>query len=361
MTEPSVLVLLPDQGGIQYHARGTIAGARERNVPTADVEVESSISLVKVLRTARRVSAILKSREIFFVEIGRNEGTTFLVAILASWFSGRKLNVLSHDGTLLVRSPGAYLLARQTRNSKRIAYRVLSPVFSSTIRSLFIQRVSRWFVTSQPACDEMLAAELTPCFVMTPGLEDPISAIAPSQARSIVVPGFLGPNKGTDIAVDAWTRLNVKDEYYLHVIGNTHDGSREWTRQLHQRLIDSGKPFQWTVDRASDHEFQLAIANSAIVLVPYRESNPASGVVVRAVVEGRCIIGTAVPAVLCEVEDGESGVVISTAEPDALADAIANLVNNPQLRDHYGKRLAALRGNNRRWSDQFESIACRWR
>lgn len=361
MSEKSVLILLPDQGGIQYHARGTATGARELKVSVADLEVESSISLVGILRTARLASAMLKSREVLYAEIGRNEGTTFLVALLASWLSGKSINVLSHDGALLVRSPGAFILKRSTRNSKRIAYRVLSPVLSGLIRSLFIRQVARWYVTSEAARDSMLAAGLTPCFVMTHGLEDPISTISPSEARAIVVPGFLGSNKGTDIAVDAWIQLNITEDYFLHIIGNTHEGSRPWTRQLHQRLIDSGKNFQWTVDSASDREFQLAIANSAIVLVPYRGSNPASGVVVRAVVEGRCIIGTTVPAVLSEVEDSKSGIVISTAEPSVLASAIEHLVNNPQLRDQFGARLAELRGQGRRWSDQFESIAKEWR
>lgn len=361
MTEKSVLVLLPDQGGIQYHARGTVEGARESHCAVSDIEVESFSSLPRIFRIARRAEAMLKSREIFYVEIGRNEGSTFLVALLASLLGGKKLNVLSHDGTLLVRSPGAYLLARKTRNSKRVAYRLLSPLFSTVLRRLFIRRVARWYVTSAPAREAMLHAGLTPCFVMTPGLEDPMSVTLPSQGCEVVVPGFLGPNKGTDIAVEAWMRLKLDDKYSLHVIGHTHEGSREWASRLHQKLIDSGKPFRWTVDSASDREFQLAIADSALILVPYRESNPASGVVVRAVVEGRCIIGTAVPAVLCEVTDGETGIVVPTPEPKVLASAISHLLQNPQLRDQYGARLAELRGRNRRWSDQFESIAREWR
>jgi len=360
VAEVSVAILLPDYGGIGYHAQGTVAGARERGVVVSGVEVASSTSFLNLVRTAWRVRELLKIRNVLFVEIGRNEGTTFLTALLASWMSGKKMNVLSHDGAMLVRSPGAFVLARRRRLSKRVAYRLADPLLSRWLRILFQRRVERWYATTEGARDEMLAAHLAPCFVIVHGLEDPVSTSSPSEGRAIVVPGFLGPNKGTDVAVDAWLQTTLGDGYFLHVIGNTHEGTREWANRLHEQLINAGRPFQWTVDTASDDEFQHAIANAAMVLVPYRESNPTSGVVIRAIVEGRCIIGSAVPAILSFVTDGVSGVVIPSADVTRLANAMVTLAADSQLRDQYGARLVELQGHNRRWVDQFVSIAQHW-
>lgn len=348
---------MPDNGGIQYHARGTAAGARAREIEVIECEVPHNVSSVTLLRIALRMRNVTRGCDVMFVEIGRNEGSTLLLALLVSMLSGRKLNVLSHDGTLLVRSLGAYLASRQTRKSKRLGYRVLAPFFSELLRHLFIRRVTLWFVTSDGARDEMQIHGLTPCVVMTHGLEEPVSRILPSQSRAIVVPGFLGVAKGTDVAIDAWLRCNASTDYYLHVIGQTHEGTRVWASNLHRALEKSGRPFKWTVDSAGDSEFQQVIADAAIVVIPYRESNPASGIVVRSVVEGRCIIGSAVPAVLSEIENGTSGVILRHINAENLATAIEELVAAPAQRDEFGANVRKLRGSGRSWADQFDSIA----
>lgn len=357
MVANSLLVLLPDEGGIRYHALGTVSGAQERGASISSFEVSHSSTLADLIRLARKASFLAKQHDHLYAEIGRNEGTTFLVALMCSSLSRKRMNVLAHDGPMLTRSPGAYLSARRTRFEKRLAYRLLSPLFSTLLRHLFIWRVDRWFVTTDAAKSEMEKEGLSPCFVMNSGLEDPVSVTSPANGRAVVVPGYLGPTKGTDVAIQAWITCQTENDFFLHVIGNTHEGTRPWANSLLEILQQSGRPYRWTVDTATDAEFQSAIANAAIVLVPYRDSNPASGVVIRSIVEGRCIVGTSVPAVTSEVEDRVSGIVLSDADPRLFANAIELLINNPSLRDTYGNGARQGRGRGRRWVDQFDSIA----
>lgn len=357
MVSHSLLVLLPDEGGIRYHALGTVAGAQQRGASVSFFEVGHNLSLTEMIRCARRTSLMANQHDNLYVEIGRNEGTTFLVALLCSWLSRTRMSVLAHDGAMLTRSPGAFLSRRRTRFEKRLAHRLLSPLFSFPLRRLFLRRVDRWFVTSEAAKCELEKEGLRPCFVMVSGLEDPVTATSPANGRAVVVPGYLGPTKGTDVAIQAWMACQAESEFYLHVIGNTHEGNRPWINSLLETLRQSGRPYRWTIDTATDTEFQNVISNAAIVLVPYRDSNPASGVVIRAIVEGRCIVGTSVPAVTSEVENGVSGIVLPDADPQKFADAIEHLINNPSLRDEYGERARLARGLGRRWVDQFDSIA----
>jgi glycosyltransferase involved in cell wall biosynthesis len=353
----SLLVLLPDEGGIRYHAFGTVTGAQQRGANVASFEVGHNMSLAELIRLARKATLAAKQHSYLYVEIGRNEGTTLLVALICSWLSRKRLNVLAHDGPMLTRSPGAYLSARRTRFERRLAYRLLSPLLSTLLRQLFIWRVDRWFVTTDVAKNEMEDQGLLPCFVMHSGIEDPVSYTSPANGRAVVVPGYLGPTKGTDVAIHAWITCQADIDFYLHIIGNTHEGNRPWANSLLEMLQQSGRPYRWTVDTATDSEFQCAIANAAIVLVPYRDSNPASGVVVRSIVEGRCIVGTSVPAVTSEVDNRVSGIVLSDADPQLFAEAIELLIKNPSLRDSYGERARLARGLGRRWVDQFDSIA----
>ena len=78
----------------------------------------------------------------------------------------------------------------------------------------------------------------------------------------------------------------------------------------------------------------------------YKRQNPASGIIVRAMVEGRAIVATAVPAALETIRDGREGLLVAPDDPGALARALASLLADPELRDRLGAaagRLAAQR------------------
>ena len=71
------------------------------------------------------------------------------------------------------------------------------------------------------------------------------------------------------------------------------------------------------------------VAEAAVVVAPYRRSNPASGVLVRAMVEGRAVVATRVPAALDCLEDGVSGLLVEPDDSRALAEALELRMRDP--------------------------------
>ncbi len=99
----------------------------------------------------------------------------------------------------------------------------------------------------------------------------------------------------------------------------------------------------------SDDEFARLVADAAVVVAPYRRSNPASGLLVRAMVEGRAVVATRVPAALDCLEDGVSGLLVEPDDPQALAEALELLVDDPALRDRLGAAAAQSAAERFTW------------
>ncbi len=128
-------------------------------------------------------------------------------------------------------------------------------------------------------------------------------------------------------------------------------------RELSSRLP---APPNW-LGFVSDDEFARLVAEAAVVVAPYRRSNPASGVLVRAMVEGRAVVATRVPAALDCLEDGVSGLLVEPDDPQALAEALELRMGDPALRDRLGAAAASSAAARFTWPRYIERLTDAYR
>jgi glycosyltransferase involved in cell wall biosynthesis len=169
--------------------------------------------------------------------------------------------------------------------------------------------------------------------------------------------GFLGPGKGLDVLAEAWRRIDTPS-LPLVIAGVANRQDRQWLDRIRAELDRCPSPPRW-LGYVTDAQFAHLIATAAVVVLPYSTGNPASGVLVRALVEGRSIVATRVPAALAEVEPERTGLLVDIGDPVALAYALDRLLNQPRLRDELGAAAATGAGRRHTWrrhADQLMAV-----
>ena len=146
--------------------------------------------------------------------------------------------------------------------------------------------------------------------------------------------GFLGPSKGVDELLDAWEQVAISDDLPLLIAGDG-DGT-PWLEALRARADAMPIPPRW-LGAVDEPHFSSLFAHAAVVVLPYRTSSSASGIVVRALAAGRPIIATRVPAIEGLVHDEVEGRVTAPGDAPALARALRELLDDPSARDRLGE------------------------
>ena len=101
-----------------------------------------------------------------------------------------------------------------------------------------------------------------------------------------------------------------------------------------------------------------AIANTRVYVLPsYREGTPRT--VLEAMAMGRPIVTTDTPGCRETVKNGQNGILVPPMDPEALADAFAQLVQNPQMAHEFGKnsrKLAVQKYDSRLVANQIVDV-----
>ncbi len=168
------------------------------------------------------------------------------------------------------------------------------------------------------------------------GVPGPPTAPALARVRPAAAPvrialvGRLSPRKGTDVALAAVAKLIAEGrQVQLALCGTAFTGYDWFENELRERaarpdLVDSVK-FVGYVNPTWDI---LAVAD--IVLVPSRVE-PFGNTAVEALLAERPLVASRTQG-LCEiVQDGVNGLLAEPGDSDALAAAIARLIDDPNL------------------------------
>lgn len=151
--------------------------------------------------------------------------------------------------------------------------------------------------------------------------------------------GWVIPTKGVLELVQAAVALADRVPFELEIIG-PHDPA------YLKRILDVGAPFgeRLLVREEIPHDQVLVVLRDTDVLVlpSYTEGFP--NVVIEAMAFGKPVIGTDVGAIREILEEGEfapCGIVIPPKDIQALEDALARLLLDPQLRKSMGDTARA--------------------
>ena len=152
--------------------------------------------------------------------------------------------------------------------------------------------------------------------------------------------GLLGPGKGIEWAIDAFTELVDVRPLPLYVIaGQTHPNvvAREgeaYREMLHERVRAAGLESMVVFDdRYRDlGSLHQLIASADVVLLPYDTTDQAtSGVLVDAVAAGRPVVSTDFPHARELLADG-AGFLVSQRNAHEMANVLRLLLTNEAVR-----------------------------
>jgi glycosyltransferase involved in cell wall biosynthesis len=350
-----IVMIRPETGGVAYVARSCATELRARGVTVTELTGgDRGWPAREGLRQVWARRSWIRSADIVHVELGATALSTFWLALWASVLRGDLVTV-SHDGPLLVGSPGSGVTVTGPGIRDAIAHKVFARFLDRPLRALLRRRTMVWVTLSRESARQFHAAAYSPVVTVALGADAPTADRLPSQCDTLVYAGYIAPAKGLDRLVVACEKLGWSTGLRLQIVGEPGSGDHCYATNLRHRLERSGTPFSWE-GWVDDSAFNAIIARAAVVVIPYRRSNPVSGIVVRAAVEGRPIIGTPVPAITGPMAEGLPCVRVEDGGPEGLAKAIAELASDEGCRDELGRAAARWGATHCTWALHVDGL-----
>ncbi|HEY2074606.1 MAG TPA: glycosyltransferase, partial [Gaiellaceae bacterium] len=214
------------------------------------------------------------------------------------------------------------------------AVRTVSPFTSSLVRALGIEPTAT-FTTYYDAS----------AFTASPPVP------VPDRPRALFV-GVLERYKNVHALAGAWQRVAAQlPDATLHVVGRGRE------RPVIERLVrDLPRQVQWDEWLPSDR-VAAALDEAAILVLPsFSEGLPR--VAMEAFARGRGVVGARAGGIPDIVEDGVSGLLVPSDDPEALAAALVRALSEPGLARTLGAGALAA---SERWLQSPEQFATRMR
>ncbi len=193
-----------------------------------------------------------------------------------------------------------------------------------------------------------------------PGLEQNEFEIAPTEDAgefSLLFVGDCVRRKGLEYLVESLASLKRYD-LHLHVVGrNGRDPAYdEYIRSLIEKNeLEDRVTFHGRVDASAKRKL---LRHSHLFILPSLWEGYGM-VVAEAMSQGLPIIATKVGAIPELVKDGVNGILVPSEDSPALTNAISYLINNPLVREEYGKKGRLISQSFNNWlqvGEQFVKI-----
>ena len=350
-----VVVIRPSRGGVAHTAHRCADQLRSEGVEVTEIVADDDGSAaLSALRLALHHRAVLRSADAIHVELGKTTIGAFWSGLIAGLIRPGLIVVL-HDGPVMVLAPGSGWIRRAPGRRDAIAHGILAKATDGALRRLFARLVDQWAGLSNRAAQAIADGGLAPVSVVDHGADPPTATLPPSRCGTIVYAGYVAEPKGLDVLVDAWEQIAAESRLRLVVAGESAPNPEVFSAQLRQRLEAPHLRAEW-LGRVDDLTFAQVIADAAMVVIPYRQSNPASGILIRAAVEGRAIIGSRVAAVTDFIVDGRTGLVVAPGSSEELAHALRELEDNPEQRDRLGQAAREWAASRCTWEAEVRQM-----
>ena len=180
-------------------------------------------------------------------------------------------------------------------------------------------------------------------------LEPTPERLASPEPNRVLFFGRMEAYKGVDVLLDAVDHLAAKGApVHLVVAGRGPELDRLGDRLRNTPGVELKASFLTPAEAI--HEFQT----SSAVIAPYRDATQ-SGVVAAAIANGRPIIASRVGGLIDAVRDDVEGLLVPAGDAEALAEAIARITSDQDLRD----RLAANAAASARTLFSWDAVAAK--
>ena len=245
------------------------------------------------------------------------------------------------------RSDGGPRLVGAVQNTLSAAYgaseRRIARIVPPLARRLY-PRLDRIIVLSRGAADDLVA--MIPAVaprvrvVHNAGFDDALAARAaaplpgrdPDARRPLVVAcGRLAPQKGYRYLLDAFVDVHRRTGAHLWILGDGPERSALEER-IRKLRLDSA------VELLGFQTNPLPFMAAADVFVLSSIYEGFGNVLVEAMATGRAVVSTDCPHGPREIiTDGQDGLLVAPADAAALARALVQVLDDPQLRDRLGR------------------------
>jgi glycosyltransferase involved in cell wall biosynthesis len=231
--------------------------------------------------------------------------------------------------------------ATTVRSAKTIALRLQAPVSQQIERTLFrhskqITAVAGWVAEALHS----YGVERTQVTVTGNGVEESFFSCSsvPQRESFILYVGRLEASKGVQELIEAAKIILDRDPKAPLRIVLVGKGPMQPT--LEKLVKQAGlQPFVSFIGHMGmecrEKLVEMYRRASIFVLPSHHEGMPT--VLLEAMATGAPVISTAVGGACEVVNHGENGLLVPPREPEALADALLLLLNNPMLRHHLGQ------------------------
>jgi glycosyltransferase involved in cell wall biosynthesis len=182
----------------------------------------------------------------------------------------------------------------------------------------------------------------------------PVAARAAPRSEPVrfLLFGKLKPYKGADLLVDAYRHLpaELRNRAEIAIVGQPYMD----VAPLQRAAEALGGRLRLDLRFVSDGEMSELLSAADALVFPYREID-VSGVLMAALRHGRPIIASRIGGFAELLVDGRHGILVPPGDVAALAQAMARLCLEPEMRRTMGAAVAELGGKIPSWDD----IACR--
>jgi glycosyltransferase involved in cell wall biosynthesis len=355
MSTSTVMLVRPTTGGVAHVASRVAAELRRQGRPVIDVALaEPAAPAWRGLFAALRLAGRIRRAGTVHVELGRTTAAPFWFALVAVTLR-RDVVVVAHDAPVLVDAPGAAVVPARPGWRDAIAHRVFARLLDQPLIGYVRRRAGAVGVLSRAAAQRCRADGIVHVGLINHGADPPVARPSPSRSRAVVFGGFLSPAKGLDDLLAAWQRAGQPAGFELLIAGTPSRQHADWVARLTASTRDWANPPRW-LGYLDDEAFDRVIGTAAVVVLPYRSSNPCSGILIRAMVQGRAVVATRVAAMEALIDDGVTARLVDPRDPDGLARALTPLLADPHERDRLGARAARVAAARHTWRRQVADL-----
>jgi glycosyltransferase involved in cell wall biosynthesis len=157
----------------------------------------------------------------------------------------------------------------------------------------------------------------------------------PVEENTLLFFGNIRPYKGLNVFLDAVPIIAKRIPNLRVIIA----GEGDLTPYLHQMEVCDSSMFELHNEFVPDNLVASFFQRSALIVLPYSEMSGMSGVLNIAYAFGKPVVVSDVGGLDEMVENGRTGLLVPPKDPQALADAIIQLLADPNLKEMMEKNV----------------------
>ncbi|MHB1462814.1 MAG: glycosyltransferase family 4 protein [Armatimonadota bacterium] len=165
----------------------------------------------------------------------------------------------------------------------------------------------------------------------------------PGDAPVVLFAGRLSKYKGADVMLRAWKQVSqTHPTAKLLMVGAGVESASI------QQQIDEMPSVQFVNRYVSHHEMAECFSRSHLVVMPYLDATQ-SGIQATAIAFEKPVVASRVGAIPEMLDEGESGLLVSPGDADALAAAVSTCLSDGDLLQHLQEGAARLHRGRLAW------------